>query len=216
VYFPLLSTPSTSLAHHLLVQESKGTAARCRDSMQSTTWNIRHLHAPNLGINPRRASGGVKVSRQMFYMEESHVSGMTVSPDEPASLSHDISMFANVTPAPLSRIPLYRGLLDEASSIDANIPMYTPSYTARSQPIIPPINRFAEKTGFFKFPAWTSFLPRCVHIKPDNHPIQDCPSLPPPPTDIMDHHKPVKMPSRKPPEQRKPHKDFALPTCIQQ
>jgi len=123
-------------------------------------------------------------------------------------MSHDISTFANVTPAPLSRIPLYRGLLDEANSIDASVPMYTPSYTARSQPIIPPINCFAEKTGFFKLPTWTSFLPRRVHIKPDDHPIQDCPSLPPPPTDIMDHRKPVKTPSRKPPEQRKPHKDF--------
>lgn len=118
-------------------------------------------------------------------------------------------MLANITPAPLSRIPRYRDLLDEASAIDTNVPIYTSSYSTRSQPTIVQPNRLAEKTGFFsRLSTWTSSLPRRVYIKPDDHLAQDCPPLPPPPTDILDRRKPVTTPARKPSEQQKPHRDF--------
>ncbi|OJA08220.1 hypothetical protein AZE42_09395 [Rhizopogon vesiculosus] len=124
-------------------------------------------------------------------------------------MSRDMSILANVTPAPLSRIPRYRDLLDEASALDMNVPIYTSSYAARSQPTIVPSNRLAEKTGFFsRLPTWTSLLPRRAHIKPDDHSIQDCPPLPPPPIDIVDRRKPVVTPARKPSEQQKPHRDL--------
>jgi hypothetical protein len=123
-------------------------------------------------------------------------------------VSPDVSTLANFTSTPVSHTPRYRDLFDEASAIDAtNIPISTSSYAARSQPTIIPPNHLAEKTGFFsRLPTWASFLPRRVHIKPDDHP--DCPPLPPPPTDLVDRRKPIMTPARKRSEQQKPHKDF--------
>jgi len=124
-------------------------------------------------------------------------------------MSHDLSTLANVTPPPLSRIPRYRDLLDEANAIGTNVPIYTPLYTARSQPIIAPPNRLAKKTGFFsRLSAWTSSLPLPVYIKPDEQLVQGCPPLPPPPMDIIDRRKPIITPARKPSKQQKPHKDL--------
>ncbi|KAG2034013.1 hypothetical protein BDR03DRAFT_1094009 [Suillus americanus] len=122
--------------------------------------------------------------------------------------SPDVSTLANFTSTPVSHTPRYRDLFDKASAIDAmNVPIYTSSYAARSQPTIVPPNHLAEKTGFFsRLPTWASFLSPRVHIKPDDHP--DCPPLPPPPTDIIDRRKPIMTPARKPSEQHKPHKDF--------
>lgn len=123
-------------------------------------------------------------------------------------VSPDVSTLANFTPTPVSHTPRYRDLFDEASAIDAtNISTSTSSYAARSQTTIIPPNFLAEKTGFFsRLPTWASFLPRRVHIKPDDHP--DCPPLPPPPTDLVDRRKPIMTPARKRSEQQKPHKDF--------
>ncbi|KAG1738142.1 uncharacterized protein EDB91DRAFT_467034 [Suillus paluster] len=125
-------------------------------------------------------------------------------------MSPDVSTPANITSTPVSHIPRYRDLFDEASAIDTtNVPISTPSCAARSQPTIVPSNHLAEKTGFFSIlPTWTSFLPRRVHIKPDDHPIKDRPPLPPPPTDILDRRKPVMTPARKRSEQQKPHRDL--------
>ncbi|KAG0697902.1 hypothetical protein DFH29DRAFT_128997 [Suillus ampliporus] len=125
-------------------------------------------------------------------------------------ISPDVSTLANVTSTPVSRIPRYRDLFDEASAIDiTNVPISTPSHPTRSQPTSIPPNHLAEKTGFFsRLPTWTSFLPRRVHIKPDDHPIKDRPPLPPPPTDILDRRKPVVTPARKISEQQKPHRDI--------
>ncbi|KAG2152755.1 hypothetical protein DEU56DRAFT_775824 [Suillus clintonianus] len=123
-------------------------------------------------------------------------------------VSPNASTLANFTSTPSPHTPRYRDLFDEASAIDTtNIPISTPSYAARSQPTIVPPNYLPEKTGFFsKLPTWASFLPRRVHIKPDDHP--DCPPLPPPPANIIDRRKPILTPARKLSEQRKPHKDF--------
>ncbi|KAG1744217.1 hypothetical protein EDB19DRAFT_1696379 [Suillus lakei] len=120
-------------------------------------------------------------------------------------VSPDVSTLANLTSTPVSRTPRYRDFFNEASAIDAtNVPISTLS---RSQPTIVPPNHLAEKTGFFfRLPTWASFLPRRVHIKPDDH--TNCPPLPPPPTDIIDRRKPIMTPARKLSEQQKPHKDF--------
>ncbi|KAG1884378.1 hypothetical protein F4604DRAFT_1733045 [Suillus subluteus] len=122
--------------------------------------------------------------------------------------SPNVSTLANFTSTPISHTPRYRDLFDKASAIDAaNVPIYTSSYAARSQPTIVPPNHLAEKTGFFsRLPTWASFLSPRVHIKPDDHP--DCPPLPPPPTNIIDRRKPIITPARKLSEQHKPHKDF--------
>ena len=125
-------------------------------------------------------------------------------------ISPDVSTHANVTSTPVSRIPRYRDLLNEASAIDTmNVLMFSPSCAAGSRPVVVPPSHHAEKTGFFsRLPTWASFLPRRVHIKPETHHVQDCPPLPPPPTDILDRRKPVMTPARKMSEQQKPHRDL--------
>jgi hypothetical protein len=123
-------------------------------------------------------------------------------------VSPDVSTLANLTSTPVSHTPRYRDLFDKASAIDStNIPIYTSSYAARSQPTIVPPNHLPEKTGFFsRLPTWASFLSRHVYIKPDDH--SDRLPLPPPPADIIDRRKPIMTPARKLSEQQKPHKDF--------
>ncbi|KAG2339679.1 hypothetical protein BDR05DRAFT_967676 [Suillus weaverae] len=123
-------------------------------------------------------------------------------------VSPDVSTLANFTSTPVSHIPRYRDLFDEATAIDAtNVPISIPSYAVSSQPTVVPPNHLAEKTGFFsRLPTWASFLPRRVHIKPDDHP--DCPPLPPPPTDLIERRKPIVTPARKLSERQKPHKHF--------
>ncbi|KAG1906082.1 uncharacterized protein F5891DRAFT_552063 [Suillus fuscotomentosus] len=123
-------------------------------------------------------------------------------------MSPDVSRLANFTSTPVSHIPRYRDLFDQAGAIDpTNITISTSSYSVRPQPTIVPPNHLAEKTGFFsRLPTWASFLPRREYVKPDDHP--DCPPLPPPPTDLIDRRKPITTPARKLSERQKPHKDF--------